>query len=378
MEQKACRGTFAPPAHRLGWVADFNGPPTVLRKQISPGKPIRLMHLSFRLQCRIVMMQTGMNLRHLRAFATIADAGGFVRASLRLHLSQPALSRQIHALEEELGIPLFDRLGHRVQLTSEGEDLLRRSRLLLAEADSLSERAQLLKGGETGILRVGATPQVIENLLSTFLIDYRHRHPRVEVHLVEDGGVRMHGRLERGDIHLALTATAATRFQARLLYPMHVLAVLSPRHRLRRSVLLEIAELADEPLLLLGRDFGSREWFDMACQVVHVRAHVMLESAAPHTLIALAATDYGIAILPSNVRVPRAVVRAVPLVQGGASVGRWAHIAWDSQRFQAPYAKQFVAEIVAYCRRNYPGKDLIRRAPPLPRPQHAESEAQRP
>jgi DNA-binding transcriptional LysR family regulator len=323
------------------------------------------------------MLPRGMNLRHLRAFATIADAGGFVRASTRLHLSQPALSRQIHALEEELGVPLFDRLGHRVQLTSEGEDLLRRSRRLLAEADSLSERARLLKGGETGILRVGATPQVIENLLATFLIEYRHRHPRVEVHFVEDGGVRMHGRLERGDVHLALTATAATRFRGRLLYPMHLLAVLSPMHRLRRSVVLEISDLADEPLLLLARDFGSREWFDMACQIAHVRARVMLESAAPHTLIALAATDYGIAILPSNAQVPRRVVRAVPLVQRGESVGRWAHIAWDPERFQAPYAEQFVAELVAYCRRNYPGRDLIRRAPPLPRPQDAGGQSQR-
>src|SRR6266849_5119453 len=94
-----------------------------------------------------------MNLRHLRTFVSIADAGGFARAANRLNLSQPALSRQIRALETELGVPLFDRIGRRVQLTSEGEDLLRRSRRLLAEADSLAERARALKGGQTGLLR---------------------------------------------------------------------------------------------------------------------------------------------------------------------------------------------------------------------------------
>ena len=98
-----------------------------------------------------------MNLRHLRAFATIVYVGGFARAAPRLHLSQPALSRQIHALEADLGVPLFDRIGRRVQLTSQGEDLLRRSRRLLAEAESLGERARELKSGETGILRVAAT-----------------------------------------------------------------------------------------------------------------------------------------------------------------------------------------------------------------------------
>src|SRR4051812_28255497 len=139
-----------------------------------------------------------MNLRHLRAFATIVDAGTVARAATRLHLSQPALSRQIHALEADLGIQLFDRIGRRVQLTAQGEELLRRTRRLLAEADSLQERARELNSGESGILRVAATPQVIENLLAPFLIQYRIRHPGVEVHLVEDGGARLIGRLERG------------------------------------------------------------------------------------------------------------------------------------------------------------------------------------
>jgi LysR family transcriptional regulator, cyn operon transcriptional activator len=284
-----------------------------------------------------------------------------------MNLSQPALSRQIHTLENELGVRLFDRMGRRVQPTSEGEDLLRRSRHLLTEADSLGQRARLLKAGETGILRVGATPQVIENLLANFLTQYRHRHPGVEVHLVEDGGVRLYGRLERGDVHLTLTA-ASGRFERRLLYPMHALAAMSPTHRLGRRAALEIAELADEPLLLLRRDFGSREWFDAACSVAHIRPPVLLESAAPQTLIALAATGYGIAIVPSNAQVPRSAARAVPLVHRGESVGRWAMIAWDPQRFLAPYAEQFVEEIVAHCRRDYPGRYLIRRAPPLPRP----------
>ncbi|HEX3520654.1 MAG TPA: LysR family transcriptional regulator [Stellaceae bacterium] len=306
-----------------------------------------------------------MNFKHLRAFVTIADAGGFARAANRLNLSQPALSRQLRALEIDLSVRLFDRIGRRVQLTSEGDDLLRRSRRLLAEADFLGERARMLKAGETGILRVGATPQVIENLLAQFLTRYRRRHPGVEIHLVEDGGVRLNSRLERGDVHLALMA-AGGRFESRLLYPMHALAALSPTHRLARCAALEIADLAS--LLLLRRDFGSREWFDAACSVAHIQPRVLLESSAPHTLISLAATGYGLAIVPSNAQVPRGPVRAVPLIHRKVSVGKWAIIAWDSERFVAPYAAQFVEEIVAYCRRDYPGRDLIRRAPPLPRP----------
>ena len=210
---------------------------------------------------------------------------------------------------------------------------------------------------------------MIENLLAPFLVQYRRRHPGVEVHLVEDGGARLLGRLERGEIHLGIAPARTTRFDGQLLYPMHVIAALPPAHRLARRALLEIAELEDEPLLLPQRGFGSREWFDIACDIAHIRPRVLLESAAPHTLVALAATDYGIAILPSNARMPPDSIRANPLVHRGASIGRWAHIARDPQRFLAPYAEHFVTELTAHCRRDFPGRELVKRAPSLPEPE---------
>lgn len=192
--------------------------------------------------------------------------------------------------------------------------------------------------------------------------------------LVEDGGARLIGRLERGEAHLSITPAGTTRFEGRLLYPIHVVAALPSAHRLARLRLLEIAELDDEPLLLPQRAFGSREWFDIACEIAHIRPRALLESAVPHTLVALAATDYAIAILPSNVRVPPDTVRAIPLVHRGASIGRWTHIAWDPQRFLSPFAEPFVAELVTHCQRDFPGRALIKRAPALPKPESSKPE----
>ena len=81
----------------------------------------------------------------------------------------------------------------------------------------------------------------------------------------------------------------------------------------------------------------------------------------------MARMGYGIAVVPSNVLVPSGV-RALPLVQRGASIGRWLTVAWDPRRRLAEYAAQFVDELAAHWRRDYPGRDLVRRAPPLPRP----------
>ena len=94
-----------------------------------------------------------------------------------------------------------------------------------------------------------------------------------------------------------------------------VLAVVSPRHRFASSRKLELAELADKSLLLLRRDYASRGWFDAACNVAHIKPRVILESAAPHTLLALARTGNDVAIVPSNVRNP---TRWCPRLAAGA------------------------------------------------------------
>ena len=309
-----------------------------------------------------------MNLRFLRTFVAIADNAGVARAAARLNLTQSAASRQIQTLENELGLRLFARIGRSVRLTREGEDLLVRSRHLLSDVAALGERASALKSGKVGVLRVGATPQVIERLLAEFLPRYRKRHTGVEVHLVEDGGARLPGRLERGDIDIAIMPAGQDRFRGRLLYPMHVLAVLPQRHRLSRRAILDVTELAEEPLLRLTPGFASHGWFEAACQVAHVRPRVLLESVAPQTLIALAKAGHGIALVPSPVRIPRTGVRVAVVVHREVPLGRWTVAAWDPQRYLAPYATKFIEEMATHCRRSYPGREYIRDAPRLPKP----------
>jgi len=313
-----------------------------------------------------------MNLRQLQTLITVADAGGFASASGRLHLSQPAASRQIQALEAELGVLLFDRIGRRLQLTSEGEDIVRRGRHLLQEADSLRDRADALKGGLTGTLRVGASPQNIETVLAPFVARFRSKHPGIEVHFVEDGGARISDRLAQGDAQIVLTSVGNELFFSRLLYSAYVLAVVAPSHPLGRRSSVDVSELSDEPLLLLQRGFGSRGWFDAACHNADVRPPIVLESAAPHTLMALAANGEGVAIVPSNVSIPLKRVKAMSVTYRGTPIGRWVLVTWDGRRFFPSFAQHFVDELVAHVQRDYPNRELTRRMPELPRPKLSE------
>jgi len=309
-----------------------------------------------------------MNLHQLRTFVLIAESGGIARASNRLHLSAPAASRQILALESEFRVKLFDRIGRRLQLTPEGEDLLERSRQLLTDAESLGERARALKAGHTGLLRFGAPPQVIECLIAPFVAKYRRQHPGVDIHLVEDASGNLPNRLERGDVHVAEVPADEERFLRRLLFPIHALVIVPNAHRFARRTSLDIVDLADEPLAFLRREFRMRSWIDAQFKVAHIRPNMLLESAVPHTLVSVAAAGYAIAIVPSNVPIHYKGVRAIPLVVRGVSIGIWATIAWHPRRFLPPYAEKFISEFVSYAPRANPGRDIIRRAPALPRP----------
>jgi LysR family cyn operon transcriptional activator len=307
-------------------------------------------------------------LRQLRTFVAIVDSATIARAANRLGLTQSAASRQVASLEAELGVALFDRVGRRVQLTPEGDDLLKRSRKLLADAEALEERAKVLKDGQSGNLRVSATPQVIETFLAPFLPRYLRKNPGVEVQFLESGGPQQVKGLADSEVQLALMAYGIKRFHSQPLYPIHLLAVMSEKHRLGRSAALEISKLVEDPLLILGHDFGARLWFDGACDDARINPRVVLESSSPHTLLALARVGYGIAIVPSNVHSLPSLVRAVPLVHQGQAIGRWSVIAWNPERFLAAYAQRFVDELVDHARRAYPGRGLVRRAPPLAHP----------
>src|SRR4029078_3852293 len=114
--------------------------------------------------------------------------------------------------------------------------------------------------------------------------------------------------------------------------------------------------------------FVSRGGFDAACHNADVRPPIVLESAASHTLMALAANGEGVAIVPSNVSIPRKGVRAMSVTYGGTPIGCWVWAAWDGRRFFPSFAQHFVDDLVAHVQRDYPNRELTKRMPALQRP----------
>ncbi len=299
------------------------------------------------------------DLRSLRYFAEIAETENFSRAALRLRRSQPALSRCMQELESELGLKLFERVGRRVALTSNGRALLGRVRILLHDAEAIGEQARLLAAGKTFILRVGGAANFIERVLPEVLKRYRTRWPQVDVGLEPEGGSAVIAALERGEIDIAITRYVQSTFlAAEPAFPLYVLAVVRRGHPLARQSSVSIRDLEKERVLVAPSSVTSRRLFEAACRESQVRPRITLESHELNALVALAEADQGIAVIPSSVDVRGRAVVALPIFHHGKPLALWTALVWDRRRAQPEHARDFVLVATTYLKENYPGNDL--------------------
>jgi DNA-binding transcriptional LysR family regulator len=301
-----------------------------------------------------------MDLRHVRTFVTVAELGTVSKAAERLHVAQPALSRQIALLEGELGLKLFDRVGRRLLLTGPGEQLLNDARGLLNYARALGEQAQVLQRGDVGVLRVSASPHFIEGIFPEFLRHYAARYPGVQVRLVDAGaGGAAFAMLDRGEIQLVQTVASAMtpneeRFASHPLAPMEMLAAFHPKLRLGKEGKVEIASLGAYPLLQATQDFAMRRNFDAACRLAGFTANNVLECRAPHALLAMAEAGHGVAIIPSVLRIHRYKVRVLRVTYRGKSLDEPLAMVSDKRRPLPAYAKVFCDMLAEHVRKGFP------------------------
>jgi len=299
-----------------------------------------------------------MDLKRLQTFVAVAEHGSVSRAAERLRITQPALSRQIRDLQRELGVPLFHLVGWRLLPTGEGEEFLRHCRDLLGHAEAVAERARSLARGDAGVLRVAATPQMIESVFAGFLGRHARLRPGVQVRLTEAGGVEHAALLARGEVHLATGIRAAAGdgpFATLVLPPVQVLVAHAPSLGLSaRGGELDVGLLANKPVLLLRRGFGSRQMFDAACHLANVDPVVAFEGSVAHALLALAEAGAGAAVLPSTVRTGGRPLRISRLTCRGEPVQADLLLLRDARRPLPRYAEGFPEAFEAYVREIWP------------------------
>jgi DNA-binding transcriptional LysR family regulator len=301
-----------------------------------------------------------MDLRDLQTFVAVATQGTVSKAALQLHIAQPALSRRIGDLERELGVRLFDRIRRRLVLTGEGERLLSECQSIVTAVDALTERAELLRRPDAGVLKVAVTPQMIDGVFSNFLHHYAAKFPNVEIQLTEAVGMEPFARLDAGEVHLVISYQQLVEIESHWLetFPLPPIEFLAAGHEsfvFKPGQVAEVAHLARYPLLLLDKSYaGMRGTFDAVCRLAGVKPRVYIESRSPHTLLAMAEAGHGIAIVPSVLPTHRYRLRIARVAYRRRPLRGLLAVFWDRRRVLPPYAKEFCKVLDGYMRQVFP------------------------
>jgi DNA-binding transcriptional LysR family regulator len=263
-------------------------------------------------------------LRQLRYFVAVAEERSVTRAAERLHIAQQSLSQQIRTLETQLGVTLFERSTHGVELTGVGEMLLREARPVLAQSERMVEAVRRAARGELGELRVGFLSSVANYVMPPVVRAFRERHPGVTLR-TEDvtiaslvAGLR-EGRLDAGLSRPPLVDGLETEVVVR----DPVAAVLPEGHPLADRDELTLGDLAEEPWVLTPRAYWP-PWhrkYDEDFARAGYRPRVVERGTSPQNLLALVAAGVGVTRLPLSARTLRdSGVAFVPLVGDLADV----------------------------------------------------------
>jgi LysR family transcriptional regulator, transcription activator of glutamate synthase operon len=241
-----------------------------------------------------------MELRHMRYFEAVARHSHVTRAAAELHIAQPALSKQISQLEQELGVALFDRVGRNVRLTEAGEALLPHARAVMAQVEAaraeMAERIGLSKGRAT----VGTPPTAGTQLLPPVLAAFNKRYPGIELRLHEAGVQTLLDLLETGltDVAVVTLPVEDGNLTVVPLFTEEMVVAVWMGHHLAHCSEVAFSDLRHEPWVLSPENYELRDAMLGACQAANFKPRVVLDGGETDTLLRFVAAGIGIALVP--------------------------------------------------------------------------------
>ncbi|GAA2461071.1 LysR family transcriptional regulator [Streptomyces mauvecolor] len=263
-----------------------------------------------------------MQFQQLTYFVAVAETRHFTRAAERVHVSQPSLSQQIKALENELGAELFSRARGNIALTDAGEALLPLARRILADADTARIEVQELAQLRRGRVRLGATPSLCTGLLPDVLRAFHDRHPGIQLLIEEGGSHDLVRELARGALDLALIvlplpAGSPALTTIELLQEDLVVVSSAAEAPPGSGSSVRVADLRDAPLVMFRHGYDLRELTVAACRAEGFEPAFTVEGGEMDAVLGFVRAGLGVAVVPSMVAARAGDLRVTPLARPG-------------------------------------------------------------
>lgn len=290
-----------------------------------------------------------MELRAVRCFVAVADAGTVTAGAARLGVGQPAVTRQIQQLERQLRIRLFDREEGRLRLTSAGRDVLPVARRLLRQADDVSSAARGVAAGRLQHVRIAATGTTRDDVVAPWIATWADDAPlpRIDEAQVDD----IYAALRRGADLVVAPVAPPREFASRVVADLGLWAYVAPAHAWADREEITLAQLAQTDLLLLERAFHARRMFDAAMNTAGLGVEPVAEFGSPVVAQAVAASGRGVCVLTDDPR-----FELVPLAiedDDGRPLTIRLHVAWQRGHHAAPRLRDLADDLTRFTRQRY-------------------------
>lgn len=282
-----------------------------------------------------------MELDQLRYFLRVAERGNFTRAAEDIGISQPALSRSIQKLEDELHQPVFERKSRSVTLTEAGILLQSRAQQVLTILEDT--RAEITDDGESGRVRIGAIPTIAPYFLPGVLQKFSAEHPKASLVVQESTTDTLLKACTQGEIDLAILAlpVPAKYLEVEVLFEEELLLVLPPDHPLNRKDKIRLNDVEPYPFVLLDEAHCLSDSIVSFCRQRSFLP-VAVERTSQLTMVQeLVSLSHGVSMIPAMARELDQSNRRVYRSLTGRKPTRKVAVVWNPYRFQSRLLKAF-------------------------------------
>ncbi|WP_127529902.1 LysR family transcriptional regulator [Paenibacillus kobensis] len=286
-----------------------------------------------------------MELLQLQYFLTVARTEHMTEAAQSLHVTQSSLSKTIQRLEEDLGVPLFDRTGRRLRLNEFGRRFLLRAERALFELEQGKQEMNDLSSPENGCIELAVTTA---STLPQLLREFRAKRPNVQFHVQMVRTQKMAALLHRGEVDFCLSSPPIedSDIESQVVFIDPILVAVPKGHRLADRSSVSLAELKDEWFVGVKKGFGARDFVDSLCQSAGFVPRFVYEGDEPARLSSLVEAEIGIAFMPSTARNLREPIRYLQ-VEDHELIRKIA-LSWHRSRYISRAAQEFREVVVEY------------------------------
>ncbi|MCE5285322.1 MAG: LysR family transcriptional regulator [Pelosinus sp.] len=243
-----------------------------------------------------------MEIRELEYYIAVAELKNFTAAADRLHISQPAISKAIHKLEEELGFNLIDRTQKRVLLTEEGRVFLKLAEDILQRVANALSTMQEYKELTRGTFHIAVPPLLGAYVFPNLFASFKQKYPSLEMFVVEDGSSTALDLVKHEEVHVGLLILPPTLTELAVhhITSQEIVVCLPTDHRLSREPFLTFEQLKDEPVILYNGGSVLRSVILKEYAKRNLEPHVAISTNQFQTMKALVSKGVGISFLPAN------------------------------------------------------------------------------